>query len=107
MTTTTFVDGGFCALHAPFSRESHGHDWFVRATFRSDGAPINYLDRQKRLDEWLAAIDHGDLNSLLPSNPTNEGVAEWIGRHLKDDGCVKVKVWRFEKGRKFGATWKY
>lgn len=55
------------------------------------------------LDDELAAIDHGDLNGLLGRQATNEGIAAYLGETL---GCLEVKIWRFERGRRFGALWR-
>lgn len=105
---TTFIESEFNAKHlGPFATNFHGHKWFVRAHFAQTGAAIvNAEALQKDVDETLEkAFGTVPLDTVLGQrNATNEGVAKacfdllaWVGK------CVKVEVWRVEKGRRFGA----
>lgn len=95
----TVVTGSFAADHErPYGKSRHGHDWHVRAAL-PDGAHKD--EPQGRLDAVLAGLDHGFLDVLIP-DPTNEGVAEWLGARL---GAAWVYVWRYDRGREFGGWW--
>lgn len=96
---TTVITGSFSADHQkPYGKERHGHDWHVRARVPvqgdKDGPSV-------RLDAILGELDHRFLDVIL-RDPSNEGVAEWIGEKL---GAVEVYVWRFDRGREFGGSW--
>lgn len=100
MRLTTVVTGSFAADHiGRYAARRHGHDWHVRAALAADGHKDG---PQGRLDGLLALLDHKHLDDLLP-NPSNEGVAQWIGEQL---GCAWVYVWRYDKGREFGGEWR-
>lgn len=96
----TLVTGTFSADHQkPFGDRRHGHDWHVEALV-PDGKHKD--DPQTRLDALLAKLDHGFLDDVM-RDPSNEGVAEWLGAYLKAE---EVVVWRFDRGRKFGGVWR-
>lgn len=100
MPALTVVTSSFAADHQkPFGVTRHGHDWHVRAAFP---AGRHKDERQGELDGLLAQVDHGSLDDHLP-DPSNEGVAEWLGRAL---GCAWVYVWRYDRGREFGGEWR-
>ncbi len=70
----------------------HGHNWIVTVYCRSreldeDGMVVDFLDIEARIHDYL---DHGDLNELLPVNPTAENLAEWICRRVPK--CYRVDV---------------
>jgi hypothetical protein len=101
MKTLTFVEGQFCGVHAePYSKKKHGHDFWVKVTWKECG---NFRNFRKILDDELEEMDHSDLNFLLYNKATNEGIAEYLGNKLTAE---EVEVWRFDKGRRFGAIWK-
>lgn len=96
----TIVTGSFSADHCkPYGAHRHGHDWHVEAEVPAGehkDAP------QARLDALLAQLDHGFLDDAM-DDPSNEGVAEWLGVQL---AASSVKVWRYDRGRKFGGVWR-
>lgn len=96
----TLVTGSFSADHQrPFGDHRHGHDWHIEALV-PDG---EHKDRpQDNLDSLLDKLDHSFLDEYL-EDPSNEGVAEWIGARL---GAVEVTVLRFDRGRRFGGVWR-
>lgn len=100
MPVTTIVTGSFSADHQkPYGTHRHGHDWHVRVAF----AALGHKDEPQRwLDETLAFFDHGFLDEHL-DDPSNEGVATWLGEKLHAEW---VYVWRYDRGREFGAEWK-
>ncbi len=69
----------------------HGHNWTVTVWCRSeeldeDGLVVDFLDIERRIHDYL---DHGNLNELLPFNPSTENLARWI--------CEQVpKCWRVD-----------
>ena len=61
---------------------------FRRATACiSDGLLVDFLDIEKRIHDYL---DHGNLNDLLPFNPTTENLARWICEQVPH--CYRVDV---------------
>ena len=51
-----------------------------------DGLVVDFLDIERRIHDYL---DHGNLNELLPFNPSTENLARWI--------CEQVpKCWRVD-----------
>ncbi|AOR76512.1 hypothetical protein [Novosphingobium resinovorum] len=96
----TYAEAQFCGIHkAPYSAFTHGHDFWVRVTWKDAGDFRLWRDT---LDDEIAGLDHADLNELLGDKATNEGVAAYLGAIL---GAVTVEVWRFDRGRRFGAIW--
>lgn len=97
--TSTIVTGSFAADHQkPYGDARHGHDWHVEAALPAGG----HKDQpQAVLDRLLARLDHQFLDHIL-ADPSNEGVAAWLGDQL---GAKWVQVWRYDRGRKFGAEW--
>ena len=48
------------------------------------------IDFKHVKDRIHGYLDHGDLNELLPFNPTAENIAEWIVNEI--DWCYKAVV---------------
>ncbi len=70
----------------------HGHNWIVRVHCKSkelneDGMVIDFAHIKEKIHGYL---DHGNLNELLPFNPTAENIAKWICDQFPC--CWKVEV---------------
>ena len=58
----------------------HGHNWIITVycasdEVNSDGMVMDFTHIKKKVHDYL---DHGNLNALLPFNPTAENIAKWI-----------------------------
>lgn len=74
----------------------HGHNWIVMIYCKSeklnaDGMVTDFT-RIKR--DIKGALDHKNLNEVLPMNPTAENIARWICDHVEN--AYKVEVWESE-----------
>lgn len=99
---TTVVTGSFTADHMrPYGEFRHGHDWHVRVKFPSGHFGDHKQGVEDVLDSLLGTLDHKFLDDIVP-DPSNEGIAEWIGHQL---GALDVYVWRYDRGREFGGGW--
>ena len=78
----------FCASHhntaaeGPCSR-NHGHNWEVRLIFAGEkldyrGWLVGFGEIKDSLKNMINALDHQDLNQLLPFNPSCEKLAEYL-----------------------------
>lgn len=70
----------------------HGHNWIITVYCKSrelnaDGMVIDFSVVKKRVHDYL---DHGNLNELLPFNPTAENIARWVCDQIPQ--CWKVEV---------------
>ena len=70
----------------------HGHNWKITVYCASeeldaDGMVVDFCDIERRI---CGALDHRDLNEVLPCNPTAENLARWICEQIPD--CYKVIV---------------
>ena len=70
----------------------HGHNWIITVYCKAkeldeDGMVVDFTE-VKRLVH--GTLDHQDLNSILPFNPTAENIAYWICNRVPH--CYKVDV---------------
>lgn len=70
----------------------HGHNWhitlhFVSKELNTDGMVCDFKHIKEKIHGYL---DHGNLNDLLPFNPTAENIAEWCTRQFPE--CYKAEV---------------
>lgn len=80
----------FCAAHynpeAPQGHHCarlHGHSWAVRLTFRGESCDskawlIDFGDIRKKFKPVVDALDHQNLNEILPFNPSAELLAKYF-----------------------------
>ena len=76
--------------------EMHGHNWIVKIYCRSevlneDGMVTDFTLIKQKIS---SALDHKNLNEVLPFNPTAENIARWICDNV--DNAYKVEVWESE-----------
>lgn len=70
----------------------HGHNWQVTICCRArelnaNGMVCDFSDIKERIHGYL---DHGNLNELLPFNPTAENIARWCVEQIPT--CYKAIV---------------
>jgi len=86
------------AHHLKLSYESkcsrlHGHNWIItvylvsRDKLNDDGMVCDFGKVKQLVHGYL---DHGNLNELLPFNPTAENIARWIVEKIPQ--CYKAIV---------------
>lgn len=74
----------------------HGHNWIVKIYCKSeslneDGMVTDFTLIKKKIS---AALDHKNLNEVLPFNPTAENIAGWICDNVEN--AYRVEVWESE-----------
>lgn len=72
--------------------ELHGHNWIITVYCRSkelneDGMVTDFSHIKQTVQ---GALDHRNLNDVLPFNPTAENLACWICEQIPH--CYKVEV---------------
>ncbi len=70
----------------------HGHNWIITVfcktkTLNRDGMVVDFKHIKNKIHNYL---DHGNLNELLPFNPTAENMAKWVCEQIPF--CYKVTV---------------
>lgn len=70
----------------------HGHNWRITVYCRArrldgNGMVCDFSKVKERIHGYL---DHGNLNELLPFNPTAENIARWCTEQI--DNCYKATV---------------
>lgn len=70
----------------------HGHNWQITvfckaAALNQDGMVVDFTEVKKKIHGYL---DHGNLNELLPFNPTAENIARWVCEQVEN--CYRVEV---------------
>jgi len=74
----------------------HGHNWIVKIyckseTLNQDGMVTDFTFIKRDIEK---ALDHQNLNDVLPMNPTAENIARWICDRTPN--AYKVEVWESE-----------
>lgn len=64
----------------------HGHNWIIEVfckseTLNQNGMVVDFTHIKEKIHNVL---DHGNLNEILPFNPTAENMAHWIVQQIPE-----------------------
>lgn len=70
----------------------HGHNWIITVYCKAeklneDGMVMDFKLLKQKIH---GCLDHGNLNELLPFNPTAENIAKWVTEQFPE--CYKAQV---------------
>ena len=70
----------------------HGHNWVITIYCKArelnqNGMVVDFTEVKRIVH---GALDHQDLNAILPFNPTAENIAHWIVEQVPN--CYKASV---------------
>lgn len=70
----------------------HGHNWLITVflateQLNGEGMVLDYKFIKDKIHDYL---DHGNMNELLPFNPTAENIAQWVVEQFPQ--CYKAIV---------------
>ena len=82
-------------LNLPYAskcQNAHGHNWVITVYCKAeklneDGMVMDFKHLKQKIH---GCLDHGNLNELLPFNPTAENIAKWVTEQFPE--CYKAKV---------------
>ena len=70
----------------------HGHNWIITIfckakALNQEGMVIDFTIIKRKIHD---ALDHRNLNDILPFNPTAENIARWVTEQIPE--CYKCSV---------------
>ena len=70
----------------------HGHNWVITVFCKAEklNEDSMVMDFKHLKQKIHGCLDHGNLNELLPFNPTAENIAKWVTEQFPE--CYKAKV---------------
>ena len=70
----------------------HGHNWHIKIFCRAKKLNQNgmVVDFKKIKSRIHGVLDHGNLNEILPFNPTAENIARWCTEQIPE--CYRAEV---------------
>lgn len=73
-------------------RNLHGHNWIITIYCKAreldkNGMVVDFTEIKRKIHD---ALDHKNLNDILPFNPTAENIARWVTEQIPT--CYKCSV---------------
>ena len=92
----TMEIAGAHSLHLSYESKCeklHGHNWIITVYCKAkelnqDGMVCDFKHIKDKIHGYL---DHGNLNELLPFNPTAENIAKWITDQIDSNPYLKTE----------------